>query len=29
MKDRKIILDNVEIVLEWIKSSANADQGLF
>ena len=29
VKDRKIILDNVEIVLEWIKSSANADQGLF
>jgi DNA polymerase III alpha subunit len=27
--DRTILLDNLEIILDWIKNSANADQGLF
>jgi len=27
--DRKVLLDNLEIILDWIKNSANADQGLF
>jgi DNA polymerase-3 subunit alpha len=27
--DRKVLLHNVEIILDWVKNSANADQGLF
>jgi DNA polymerase-3 subunit alpha len=27
--DRKVLLDNLEIILDWVKNSANADQGLF
>lgn len=29
LQDRKILLENIEIILEWIKSAANADQWLF
>ncbi|MDR2541445.1 MAG: hypothetical protein LBD11_06945 [Candidatus Peribacteria bacterium] len=28
-KDRKVLWDNVELLMDWIKTSANADQGLF
>ena len=27
--DRKVLWNNLEIILDWIKNSANADQGLF
>jgi DNA polymerase III alpha subunit len=27
--DRKVLLDHLEVILDWIKNSANADQGLF
>lgn len=27
--DRKVLLDNLDIILDWVKNSANADQGLF
>ncbi|MDR2190946.1 MAG: hypothetical protein LBP53_07435 [Candidatus Peribacteria bacterium] len=27
--DRKVLLDNLEGILDWVKNSANADQGLF
>lgn len=27
--DRKILLENTEIILDWIRNSAHADQGLF
>jgi DNA polymerase III alpha subunit len=27
--DRKVLLHNLEVILDWIKNSANADQGLF
>jgi DNA polymerase III alpha subunit len=27
--DRKILLDNLETIMDWIKNAANADQGLF
>lgn len=28
-EDRKVLLDNLEGILDWVKNSANADQGLF
>ncbi|MBO4204370.1 hypothetical protein J5893_06280 [bacterium] len=27
--DRKVLRNNLEVIQDWIKTSANADQGLF
>jgi hypothetical protein len=27
--DRKVLGENIEVILDWVKTSANADQGLF